>query len=156
MAESYLHGPIRIHGVVLNYLSTGTTLPLHFTIKQCLCALKPRGGGGKASYPLPLPLSHPFITAHLWPINLQSVMIMFLGSARSSALQLNDLDNDDWWPAYTRFSRAIQTSWWERGSKHYAHANSAVVAHLPRCLANLEQGLFQKILWECDIPEHSS
>jgi hypothetical protein len=39
--------------------------------------------------------SHQFITARLRPINLHSVMIMFLGSARSTALQLNDLDNDD-------------------------------------------------------------
>jgi hypothetical protein len=27
MVELYIHSPIRPHGVVLNYLSTGTTLP---------------------------------------------------------------------------------------------------------------------------------
>jgi hypothetical protein len=28
MVELYLHSPICLHGIVLNYLSTGTTLPL--------------------------------------------------------------------------------------------------------------------------------
>jgi hypothetical protein len=31
MVELNLHFPIRLHGVVLNYLSTGTTLPFIFT-----------------------------------------------------------------------------------------------------------------------------
>jgi hypothetical protein len=30
VVEQYLHSPIRLHGVVLNYLSTGTTLPQPF------------------------------------------------------------------------------------------------------------------------------
>jgi hypothetical protein len=29
----YIHFPTRLHGVVLNYLSTGTNLPFTFTIK---------------------------------------------------------------------------------------------------------------------------
>jgi hypothetical protein len=32
MVELYIHFPIRLHGVVLNYLSTGTTLIFTFTI----------------------------------------------------------------------------------------------------------------------------
>jgi hypothetical protein len=29
--DLYIHSPIRLHGVVLNYLSTGTTLPLPYS-----------------------------------------------------------------------------------------------------------------------------
>jgi hypothetical protein len=32
--DLYIHSPIRLHGVVLNYLSTGTTLPF-FTFNGC-------------------------------------------------------------------------------------------------------------------------
>jgi hypothetical protein len=32
--DLYIHSPIRLHGVVLNYLSTGTTLP--FTVVKYL------------------------------------------------------------------------------------------------------------------------
>jgi hypothetical protein len=32
--DLYIHFPIRLHGVVLNYLSTGTILPLPFYVTQ--------------------------------------------------------------------------------------------------------------------------
>jgi hypothetical protein len=35
--DLYIHSPIRLHGVVLNSLSIGTTLPLPFTIIFSLC-----------------------------------------------------------------------------------------------------------------------
>jgi hypothetical protein len=31
---TYIHSPIRFHGVVLNYLNTGTTSPLSFTLNE--------------------------------------------------------------------------------------------------------------------------
>jgi hypothetical protein len=31
MMDPYIHSPAHLHGVTLNQLSTGTTLPLHFT-----------------------------------------------------------------------------------------------------------------------------
>jgi hypothetical protein len=35
MVELYIHFPTRLHGIVLNYLSTGTTLDLHeYVCKQ--------------------------------------------------------------------------------------------------------------------------
>jgi hypothetical protein len=30
--DLYIHSPIRLHGAVLNYISTGTTLPSLFTV----------------------------------------------------------------------------------------------------------------------------
>jgi hypothetical protein len=33
--DLYIHSPIRPHGVVLNYLSTGTTLPLPYITFHC-------------------------------------------------------------------------------------------------------------------------
>jgi hypothetical protein len=32
--DLHIHSPIRLHGAVLNYLSTGTTLPLSFNFKE--------------------------------------------------------------------------------------------------------------------------
>jgi hypothetical protein len=37
MLELYLHSAIHIHGIVLNYLSTGITLPLPFNALLHLC-----------------------------------------------------------------------------------------------------------------------
>jgi hypothetical protein len=34
MVELHLHSPIRLHGVVPNYLNIGTTLPLPFILQQ--------------------------------------------------------------------------------------------------------------------------
>jgi hypothetical protein len=31
--DLYIHSPIRLHGIVLNQLSTGITLPIHFFMK---------------------------------------------------------------------------------------------------------------------------
>jgi hypothetical protein len=33
--DLYIHSPIRRHGIVLNYLSTGTTLPLPYAMLLC-------------------------------------------------------------------------------------------------------------------------
>jgi hypothetical protein len=35
--DLYIHSPIRLHGVVLNSLSTGTTLPFFLTFYPCEC-----------------------------------------------------------------------------------------------------------------------
>jgi hypothetical protein len=40
--DLYIHSPIRLHGVVLNYLRTGTTLPFTFTF--IIMALQPFAG----------------------------------------------------------------------------------------------------------------
>jgi hypothetical protein len=35
--DLYINSPIRLHGEMLNYLSTGTTLPLPYTNKHTSC-----------------------------------------------------------------------------------------------------------------------
>jgi hypothetical protein len=39
--DLYIHSPIRIHGVALNQLSTGTTLPYLTSSRQALGPLQP-------------------------------------------------------------------------------------------------------------------
>jgi hypothetical protein len=48
--DLYIHSPIRLHGVVLNYLSRGKTLP--FYLKNTICRRANSGGRHRQPFTL--------------------------------------------------------------------------------------------------------